>query len=526
MRLSLVINLDGVKSKALLTLLLVFFGAGNGAAVAQAPPAVTPSPHRVERVLLLSLDGLHALDLANYVKAKPNSNLAQLSQHGITYKNARTSLPSNSWPGLLAMVTGGSPLSTGVIFENSYDRSLSPPGSKCASIGTAVVYDSSIDNNPNALDGGGINPQKLPLNPAKSCTPVYPHDYIRVNNIFEVIKQAGGRTAWSDKHPAYEFLNGPSGKGVDDLFTPEIRPTTKARSIPKMEAYDDTKVEAILNEIDGKDHTGVRWVGVPEIFGMNFQSISMAQKMEGFGYLDGEGTPSAGLLDALDHTDQSVGKIVARLKEKRLLDSTLIVVTAKHGDVPIDPLKFRAADLTLIPRIVNSIEPGLLLNAEQDGSIAMLWLKGHRRTADVVKALRSKQTEAGIQQIFSGESLKLMFADPASDPRMPDIVIQPNLGVIYVEPNDGFIEEHGGFTDEDTHVALLVSLPSFLPHEIKSLVRTAQIAPTILEQLRLNPKSLEAVVKEMTPTLPGLGPFARDDDYAAKARQGAQKFHP
>jgi hypothetical protein len=155
---------------------------------------------------------------------------------------------------------------------------------------------------------------------------------------------------------------------------------------------------------------------------------------------------------------------------------------------------------------VNSIEPGLLLNAEQDGSIAMLWLKDHRYAADVVKILRSRQTQAGIQQIFSGESLKLMFADPVRDPRMPDIVIQPNPGVIYVEPGDGFIEEHGGFTDEDTHVALLVSLPSFLPREIKSPVHTAQIAPTILEQLGLNPNSLEAVVEEMTPTLPGLGP--------------------
>jgi hypothetical protein len=184
MGLSLIINLDGMKSKALLVLVFALLGAAKETATAQEPPGVTPSPHRVERVLLLSLDGLHAIDLANYVKARPNSSLAQLSQHGITYTNARTSLPSNSWPGLLAMVTGGSPLSTGVIFENSYDRSLSPPGSKCASMGTAVVYDSSIDSDSNALDGGGINPKKLPLDPAKGCTPVYPHDYIRVNNIF------------------------------------------------------------------------------------------------------------------------------------------------------------------------------------------------------------------------------------------------------------------------------------------------------------------------------------------------------
>ena len=508
---------------AFLTLLLTMAGVDNTIAMGQARSAVRPTAPHVKRVLLLSLDGMHALDLANYVKARPNSSLAQLSHHGVTYTNAHTSLPSNSWPGLLAMVTGGSPLSTGVIFENSYDRCLSPPGSNCASVGTAVVYDSSIDNEPNAPDGGGINPKKLPLNPAKNCAPVYPHDYVRVNNIFEVIKQAGGRTAWADKHPAYEFLNGPSGQGVDDLFTPEIRTTTKARSIPKTEVYDDTKVEAILNQIDGKDHTGTRSVGVPEIFGMNFQAISMAQKMKGFGYLDGGGAPSAGLLDALDHTDQSLGKIVARLKEKGLLDSTLIIVTAKHGDVPIDPLKFRAADLTLIPKIVNGVEPGLLLNAEQDGSIAMLWLRDHNRTADVVKAIRNQQTEAAIQQIFSGESLKLMFADPSTDSRMPDVVIQPNLGVIYVEPDDGFIEEHGGFTDEDTHVALLVSLPGFTSREIKSPVRTSQIAPTALEQLGLNPMSLAAVVKEMTQSLPGIGPSLPDDNNVTK---GAQRYRP
>jgi len=503
---SLIINLDGVKSRAVLMLLLAFLGVGNTVAAAQAPPAVTPSPQRVKRVLLLSVDGLHALDLANYVKARPNSSLAQLSQHGITYTNARTSLPSNSWPGLLAMVTGGSPLSTGVMFENSYDRSLSPPGSNCTSVGTTVVYDSSIDNDSNAPDGGGINPEKLPLNPAKSCVSVYPHDYVRVNNIFEVIKQAGGRTAWSDKHPAYDFLNGRSGNGVDDLFTPEIRLITKARSIPKTEAYDDTKVDAILHEIDGKDHTGAKNVGVPEIFGMNFQSISMAQKMKGFGYLDGDGTPSAGLSGALDHTDQSIGRMVAKLKERNLLDTTLIFVTAKHGDVPIDPLRFRAADLRLIPKLVNDVEQDLLLNAEQDGSIAMLWLKDHRHVADVVKVLRTNQVEAGIQQIFSGEALKLLFPDPATDPRMPDIVIQPIFGMIYVEASDGFIEEHGGFTEDDTHVALLASRPSLSSREIKSPVSTAQIAPTILGQLGLNPKALDAVVNELTPILPGLNP--------------------
>ncbi len=460
---------------------------------------------KIKHVLLLSLDGMHAIDLAKYTKEHPDSALASLTTHGITYTNAQTSLPSNSWPGLLAIVTGGSPISTGVIFENSYDRSLSPPGSNCTTLGTKVIYDSHIDINPDSIDaGGGINPKTLPLDPKNGCTPVFPHQFVRVNNIFEVVRLAGGRTAWADKHPAYEFLNGPSGTGVDDLFTPEIRPVTKARNIAKTEAYDDSKVAAIVNEIGGKDHSGSRMVGVPTLFGMNFQAISMAQKMTGHGYKDGKANPSEGLMDAFRHTDESIARMIQALQEEGLWKSTLIIVTAKHGDVPIDPAQLQLADLKLIPDIVSSIDPNLILQAEQDGSIAMLWLRNHARTEEVVDALWSKQKDAHIQQIYWGESLKLLFADPADDPRLPDIIVQPTFGTIYADPEDGFIEEHGGFTEEDTHVPLLLASPSFAKRDVKIGVRTAQIAPTILQLLSIDPQCLQAVVKEMTAALPGL----------------------
>src|SRR5438552_13961697 len=233
--------------------------------------------HSIAHVLLLSIDGMHALDLARLTKERSDSALARLSAHGITYTNAHTSFPSNSWPGLLSMVAGGSPNSTGVIFENSYDRSLSPPDSDCAKTGTKVIFDSSIDRNPDAIDGGGgIDPEKLPRDPKNGCRPVFPHNFIRVNNIFEVIKQAGGRTAWSDKHPAYEFLNGPSGTGYDDLYTPEIATVVGplgvvTNSFTNTMAYDDTKVAVVLNWINGLDHTGAPFA-VPALFGMNFQA--------------------------------------------------------------------------------------------------------------------------------------------------------------------------------------------------------------------------------------------------------------
>ncbi len=69
----------------------------------------------VRHVLLISVDGIHALDVARYVESHPNSTLKQLAGHGITYSNARTPANSDSFPGLLALVTGGSPV-TGDLF--------------------------------------------------------------------------------------------------------------------------------------------------------------------------------------------------------------------------------------------------------------------------------------------------------------------------------------------------------------------------------------------------------------------------
>jgi hypothetical protein len=498
-----------MKSAHLLCFLAVSVAVSQAAQKQSQHPSAPRST--VQRVLLISIDGFHAVDLANYVKTRPSSALARLSSRGITYTNASTSFPSNSWPGLTALITGGSSVSTGIIFENNYDRSLSPPGSNCATKGTPVVLDGSIDINNRMLDGGGgIDPKKLPLDPAKGCKPVYPHDFLRVNTIFEVIHEAGRHTAWSDKHLAYDFVNGPSGHGVDDLFTPEVRNASAARNLAKMEEFDDLRVEALIHEIDGFDHTGKNRAPVPAILGMNFQAVSAGQKLHGdFGYLDASGTPSRNLQEALDHTDASIGRFVAELEKNGLTKSTLVIVTAKHGDTPIDRTRSKPADLSIIPAVVNSVQEGLLALAQQDGSVALIWLKDQSKTQDVVEALRAQQDKAGIEQIFSGEALKLRFNDPATDPRVPDIIVQPHLGTIYVEGPNEFIAEHGGMAETDLHVALLLSLPGLDGRSIKFPVQTSQVAPTILKVLGLDPKALRAVQIEKTPVLPGLR-FAPD----------------
>src|SRR6202140_1273437 len=180
----------------------------------------------IDHVLLISVDGLHALDVARFVDAHPNSALAELSRHGVTYSNARTPANSDSFPGLLALVTGGSPISHGLFYDVSYDRTIfDPTNTTCSGNGGGnfMVFDESIDLYVNGVSQNVIDPTKLPNRLVNgNCVRMYPHDAMRTNTIFEVVKAAGGHTAWEDKHPAYDIVNGPSGEGVDDLYTPEV----------------------------------------------------------------------------------------------------------------------------------------------------------------------------------------------------------------------------------------------------------------------------------------------------------------
>lgn len=492
-----------VVGQALILTATCLFGMGAG----KRELAVrASSPARIQRVLLVSIDGLHALDLAIFVKSNPDSALARLSAKGVTYTQAFTSKPSDSFPGLLSMVTGGSPISTGVWYEGSYARELSPSGSNCKSVGTVVVWDSSVDRDKKAVDGGGIDPAKLPLDPRKGCAPVFPHNYLRVNTVFEVVHQAKMRTAWCDKHPSYEMVNGPSSLGVDDLYTPEIVASGAVHNLHAAEAYDDLKVQAVLNEIDGRDHTGARSLGVPALWGMSLQEVSVAQKLAGGGYSDAMGTPSPDLHDALSHIDHSLGKISRALGSRGLAASTLIIITAKHGESPIDVKKRRIIPDSILPKIINRSHPGVLALAYQDGDLASIWLRDQSQTNNVVETLSQPGDESvlDVQQILAGESLKLLFNDPLRDIRTPDIVLIPNLGGIYTEADSQFIAEHGGFSDEDTHVALLVSNPRLKPGLIKTPVQTRQIAPTILASLGLDPRALQAVQIEKTRVLQGL----------------------
>src|SRR5579862_3242216 len=185
----------------------------------------------IKRVLLISVDGMHAVDFANCANGISTVNngepycpaLAALGKTGINYVAASTSKPSDSFPGLTAIITGGSPALTGVYYDVAYSRNLDgpkvqtgngngpgpcSPGSKPT--GFTTEYEEGIDINQGLVNGGApgasltdgtvasIDPNKLPQDPANGCNGVLPWQFVRTNSIFTVIHQAGGVTAWSD----------------------------------------------------------------------------------------------------------------------------------------------------------------------------------------------------------------------------------------------------------------------------------------------------------------------------------------
>jgi hypothetical protein len=546
----------------------------SGAAVASAataqPGAVGNGNNKgVQHVLLISVDGLHQQDLTWYVQNYPKSLLATLDRQGVEYSNAQTPFPSDSSPGMTAQVTGGNPVSTGMYYDDTWNHDVFPAGTTSCSgpvPGGEAAYEEFVDKDSNALDAGQglpnlptdilqmtgnpidvINPANLPVDPT-TCKPIYPNQYLQVNTIFNVARAHGLRTAWSDKHPAYQMFNGPTGTngpngtGVQDYFTPEINSQALPVSMwgagndwTKDNAatmqYDSYKVQAILNEIDGFDHSGKTKVGVPAIFGMNFQTVSTAQKLptsDGLtgGYLPGGTVPGPLLVRALNWINTEIDLMVSRIKADGLAGSTAIIISAKHGQSPTDPNALaRVPDGPIIDAVNaawRSAHPGagdlVIFSTDDDGML--LWLSDRSQQAvDFVKTYLLTHPAAGnningasitvqasgLTKVYAGAASAAFYGVSVNDPRHPDITGIVQYGVVYTG-GKGKIAEHGGDAPQDRDVPILVVVPGLKNGRvIGAPVETTQIAPTILSLLGLNPKDLQAVRIEGTKVLPSLG---------------------
>ena len=544
---------------------------------------------QIRHVLLISIDGMHAVDFINCASNGTCPNLAALKDDGVNFLGASTSKPSDSFPGLMALVTGGSPRSVGAFYDVAYDRSLDAPATTTGNgvagspgactpntppTGTTTEFDEGIDIDKTQLNGGApagvdggevsIDPNKLERDPAHGCAPVFPWNFVRTNTIFGVAHGAGLYTAWSDKHPSYSSVSGPgNGSNIDDYFSPEINsipvpipgvtvPATPVSapipcspmlpdqtavaasnawtdSFENIQCYDTLKVNAILNEINGKNHNGSKKAPRPALFGMNYQAVSVGQKLiekavgKTGGYTDSIGTPTAALLSEIEFVDTTIGEMVTALKSNGIYENTLIVISAKHGQSPIDSARYLGISTTPNDPVTTSpatilAQAGCLPFSESplnpngigptEDYVSQIWLQGCT-TANAVAMLESQSPAtnnvAGIGQIFSGPALTQLFNAPGLgaglDPRTPDILVTPNIGVTY-SGSGKKLAEHGGFAHDDTNVMMLLSNPSFDPQTVNTPVETAQIAPTILAALGLDPQRLDSVRSEGTAVLP------------------------
>ena len=554
--------------------------AGILLAISAARPAMadpTEPDHgrkAVDHVLLISVDGMHQSDLAWYAQHFPNSTLAKLLAKGVDYSNASTPFPSDSFPGMVGQITGGDPWVTGIYYDDTWNHAVFPAGTTNCSgpaPGGEVTYFEALDLNLGALDAGQgivpapgsnpwanilqmtgnplkvIDPAQLPVD-AATCQPIYPNQYLKVNTIFEVVHQHGLLTAWSDKHPAYQILSGPSGQGVDDYFTPEINSSASA-SAPTdpnqpdwttdnlaTQQYDNYKVQAVLNWINGHRHDGSGNPGTPALFGMNFQSVSTGEKLptsrtEGDlsgtaagGYLADGSTPGPVLTNALTFVDQSLGSMVSALTARGLLSSTAIIISAKHGQSPMNVAALnRIKDSQIIAALNAAWNQGhqggnpnatpLVAQGTDDDGL-LLWLNDRSKSAtdfahdflvnysDPTASIDGKPvTSAGLSQVYTGAAAAALIGVPQSDPRVPDVIGIAQYGVVYTG-HKAKIAEHGGDHSEDRNVPILVvGSGAQGGTAVTTPTETTQIAPTILALLGLNPDELKAVRLEGTESL-------------------------
>ena len=212
------------------------------------PPTTSYLAGPYEQAIYLSFDGMHQFDLTNYINKYPNSTFAEVIKTAVVYSNARTSSPSDSLPATAGIFTGAFPRDNGIFWETVWDRSLYAGGSNCSgSQGALCDFSEADDLDSSMLDGGGVfNLSVLPMRKTTwgTCEVVYPHNFVRTNTIFEVGRGNGLVTAYADKHPSYEFLNGPSGVGLSQGYFPEI--ASVDGTLKAQEAWDDLHCELLI----------------------------------------------------------------------------------------------------------------------------------------------------------------------------------------------------------------------------------------------------------------------------------------
>jgi hypothetical protein len=326
------------------------------------------------------------------------------------------------------------------------------------------------------------------------------------------------------KYTLVDASNDPQGPNDPNLETLTNNPLLT-------EKYDDLKVQAILNQIYGQgSQASILNPQVPAIFGMNFQAVSVAQKYFAGGITrlnDLTTAPSQVLEAAMQHTDASVGAIVTALQNAGLWTSTEVYLQAKHGQAPRVGVGGLMADSTL-PNVLAQAGAPIAFAVQDD--VSLLYLQDQTQTQQATDALNNFKNTGSINVYFQGQLVTLPASEvidqvlsgtalvnaglgnAATDSTTPDLIVTLFPGFIWVGNPQKFTNkraEHGGFSEDDTHVALIVgggALPASVQDTmVTTPVQLQQVAVSALDALGLDPSKLTGAVIESTKALPLLG---------------------
>jgi arylsulfatase A-like enzyme len=243
------------------------------------------------------------------------------------------------------------------------------------------------------------------------------------------------------------------------------------------------------------------------------------------GYLAGTTTPGPLLSSALDYIDQQLQALDHEMHAQGISDRTAIILTAKHGQSPLDPNQLtRIKDGPIIDAINaawTAAHPGagdlivagtdddlwqsyLSDRSQQAANFVKHYLWTHPATGVTYSGAPRTLAHSGLAKIYAGRAAARFFGVPSSDPRHPDVFGRVQIGVVYTGGSK--IAEHGGDNPGDRDVPIVVYAPGAVrPDASDRWVETTQVAPTILRLIGLDPSSLGAVQTEGTQVLPGLG---------------------
>src|SRR5215471_13068466 len=397
-----------------------------GVSAASAQVQYKPAEGTPKHAVLFFIDGFRA-DLLDPELAP---HIAALGRAGVRFTNAEVGFPSDSMPGILGPLTGASPKGTGIPYDEYYDRH----------------YKLAIEITETVTVPPGMKP----------------HDLLKVPTLFEAAKAKGLKTAFISKHIGYEILQGPSGKGVDQLELPEMA-TWKG----PFKDYDAKNFETLRGWL-GK--------GGADIAGIYAIAANYAMKDHGFA--------AAETRAAVGEIDAQVAKVVDAVAAAGRYDDTVFVVLGDHGDTDTPNAVASKGDGSVVSFLA---EKGIKTAKITADDVMLAWLADSGQAQQAASLLNTPESKErfGIDRVLGPDAVKAM-GDFADD-QMPDFVLLVKPGVVYTKLPSKKMAEHGGAFDSDLRVGFVMEGPGIKGGAVvDSKVNIFSTAPTLAKLLGLS----------------------------------------